>query len=265
MRILGVHGVGNLRQGEPPGQAAANLASVWRRALPADLAPDLAMTYYADLLAPRGRPGSLDELAQDEAALAMAWLHLLGLPETVPAGSPGSRPRQGIAWLAERRGLDTLHLEWFVHRLFRDVGAYLRGPREAVHARFTAAFERHAPQVVIAHSLGSVVAYEALWADPSLRVDLLITLGSPLALPGAVFPRLRPAPVDGRGARPPGVGRWINLADRGDLVAIPPGGVARRFAGVERDEELNVHWADFHRAANYLATDTLAGALRDQA
>ena len=35
----------------------------------------------------------------------------------------------------------------------------------------------------MAHSLGTVVAYEALHAHPGLHVYLLVTLGSPLALP----------------------------------------------------------------------------------
>ena len=35
----------------------------------------------------------------------------------------------------------------------------------------------------MAHFLGTVVAYEALHAHPDLHVYLLLTLGSPLALP----------------------------------------------------------------------------------
>ena len=35
----------------------------------------------------------------------------------------------------------------------------------------------------MAHFLGTVVAYEALHAHPDLHVHLLVTLGSPLALP----------------------------------------------------------------------------------
>ena len=37
----------------------------------------------------------------------------------------------------------------------------------------------------MAHFLGTVVAYEALPARSDLHVYLLVTLGSPLALPGA--------------------------------------------------------------------------------
>jgi len=38
----------------------------------------------------------------------------------------------------------------------------------------------------MAYFLGTVVAYEALDVHLDLRVCLLVTLGSPLALPGAV-------------------------------------------------------------------------------
>jgi hypothetical protein len=55
--------------------------------------------------------------------------------------------------------------------------------------------------------VSSVVTYESLWVRPELQVDLLIALGSPLALPDIVFPNLHPAHEDGKGHRPPGVRR----------------------------------------------------------
>ena len=112
-----------------------------------------------------------------------------------------------------------------------------------------------APRVVLAHSLGSVVGYEALVAYPHIEVELFLTLGSPL---GLVFDRLDP----GDGRAPSGVKRWVNLADRGDLVAVPAGGVAARFHGVEQHRDVNVHWADFHLARHYLQTPAVADLLR---
>lgn len=87
-------------------------------------------------------------------------------------------------------------------------------------ANAIAAANRHGRTVVIAHSLGSVVTYETLHAYPQLHVAHLITLGSPLALPHAVFDRLLPAPRP-RGAGLANTGRWTNIADVGDLVAVP--------------------------------------------
>src|SRR6266536_4525637 len=87
-------------------------------------------------------------------------------------------------------------LSWFVTRFFREVPAYLGdgARRAAARDRVASTIAEHAPQVVLAHSLGSVVAYEALWAHPELPVDLLVTLGSPLGMPDVVFDRLEPTP-----------------------------------------------------------------------
>jgi hypothetical protein len=70
-------------------------------------------------------------------------------------------------------------------------------------------------RAIVAHSLGSVVAYEALRARQQ-PLPLLITLGSPLGL-HSVTRRLQRPP-----AYPIGLKRWINLVDRDDLVAARP-------------------------------------------
>jgi hypothetical protein len=41
-----------------------------------------------------------------------------------------------------------------------------------------------------------------------------------LGIKNLIFDRLRPAPVDGQGAWPGGVRRWVNVADSGDVVAL---------------------------------------------
>jgi len=73
-------------------------------------------------------------------------------------------------------------------------------------------------RVVIGHSLGSIVAWSALCACPEWAVDTLITLGSPLGVP-MVFDGLHPTPVDGTGAWPGSVRRWVNIAAVGDKAA----------------------------------------------
>jgi pimeloyl-ACP methyl ester carboxylesterase len=78
-------------------------------------------------------------------------------------------------------------------------------------------------KVVVGHSLGSVVAYEALCANPEWQVRMLVTLGSPLAIPNLIFDQLQPTPSAGPGPRGrwPGEGRaWVNVADQGDVVAL---------------------------------------------
>ncbi|OKJ85695.1 hypothetical protein [Streptomyces sp. CB02400] len=73
------------------------------------------------------------------------------------------------------------------------------------------------PLVVVAHSLGSVVAFEALH-DYAGSVQLLVTLGSPLATGAAVLQRVRPQPA----RTPEPVGRWLNFWDRDDIVVARP-------------------------------------------
>ena len=71
-------------------------------------------------------------------------------------------------------------------------------------------------RVLLGHSLGSIVAYEV-----AHRLDrplpLLVTLGSPLGVETLVLQRLRPP-----ASFPSQVSRWVNVADRDDLVAAEP-------------------------------------------
>ena len=79
------------------------------------------------------------------------------------------------------------------------------------------------PFVVVAHSQGSMVAYEALrQLDPSeVEVPLFVTIGSPLGLTEVkdVF-REWTGKKRGRLPFPACVGRWVNVADRLDPVAL---------------------------------------------
>jgi hypothetical protein len=69
--------------------------------------------------------------------------------------------------------------------------------------------------VVIGHSLGSVVAYEAVRAQrANYSLPMLLTLGSPLGL-SAVTRRLRPQPPGFPGA----ARHWVNIAAPDDVVA----------------------------------------------
>ncbi|MFE5564856.1 serine peptidase [Amycolatopsis japonica] len=270
-RIIGVHGVGNHRPGETPEQAGRALSAIWQRHL-SDHLPEpcvVEVAYYADHLRTPGKQGTdgLDNLPEDAEQMLRTWLESLDLPVQGRQGWGTWPIRQALAWVAERRRLSPHLVNLFVATFFREVATYLgrtEDPaRTAARDRVVRAIREKETNVVIAHSLGSVVAYEALWACKDVQVDLLITLGSPLALPHAVFPRLRPAPADDLGARPPGVARWVNIADPGDLVAVPRFGVSRRFSGVDVDEHSVVHAFDFHLAANYLACDALASVLSE--
>jgi len=73
-------------------------------------------------------------------------------------------------------------------------------------------------RVLIGHSLGSVVAFEFLRQHPGRRVELFLTLGSPLGM--RAIRHLMPDPEFGAGTGvPPAVGVWVNLRDLRDPVA----------------------------------------------
>lgn len=112
----------------------------------------------------------------------------------------------------------------FLKLVFRDVYDYLHdvgGLRERTMGRVLAPILANQSKrvIVIAHSLGSIVTYDVLNTHPSLRVDLLVTIGSPLGIDKAVRPRLLADPAGKRGV-PLGVQAWINAADTDDIVAL---------------------------------------------
>jgi pimeloyl-ACP methyl ester carboxylesterase len=113
-------------------------------------------------------------------------------------------------------------------------------------------------RVVVAHSLGSVVAYETLAAMPGHSVRALVTLGSPLGIGKLIFDRLEPNPDCGLGAWPGTEDLvWTNVADRGDVVALEKD-LRPRFG--PRVINTVVHnGAHAHAVSAYL-TDKLTGA-----
>lgn len=115
-------------------------------------------------------------------------------------------------------------------------------------------------ELVLAHSLGSVVAYEVL-RDSSDSVPLLVTLGSPLGLP-SVLKRVRADAGTGRASRP-NVGRWVNFAAADDPVSIRRA-LADSFDGVEDHHLPAGTLTDVpHRRSRYLTTAPVATMIED--
>ncbi|MFI1486144.1 alpha/beta fold hydrolase [Streptomyces sp. NPDC020747] len=122
---------------------------------------------------------------------------------------------------------------------------------ERIRARVLECLDPARPTVVVGHSLGSVVAFETL-ASYKGPVPLLVTIGSPIATSGLVWPRLRPRPP----ATPDCVDRWLDFWDGDDLI-VP----RRKLADLVRPNERGVRptprrfdsrmwWA--HGATTYL-------------
>lgn len=72
-----------------------------------------------------------------------------------------------------------------------------------------------APVVLMAHSLGTIVAYDALRRNPDLPVPGLVTFGSPLGL-ATVRDKLKE--TGGPLIFPPSVQHWANIAEERDFV-----------------------------------------------
>lgn len=114
------------------------------------------------------------------------------------------------------------------------------------------------PAVVVAHSLGTVVSFEALHEFPG-AVPLFVTLGSPLAMRAVVWPRVRPRPP----ATPDQVTRWLNFWDRDDVIVPRPileSDVAASNADVlPESSRIDSDGVWVHTATKYLSKPDVAG------
>ena len=112
-----------------------------------------------------------------------------------------------------------------VTRMFlRDVNDLFVDPEKGERMRESLRLRLRAeggPFVVIAHSQGSMIAYTVLMEEEFADVDvaLFVTIGSPLGI-DEVQDFIRDLTKTKRLVVPPGVRRWINVADPLDPVAL---------------------------------------------
>ncbi|WP_229075598.1 hypothetical protein [Actinoplanes sp. DH11] len=269
--VVAIHGIWNRQPGVEPARAAALLAERWTTKLAAGYRdaglstppPPVAAAYYADLLddQAQGAGDELEALTPQEQAWAWEWMVQAGVPVEASQGPLTYPLRQGLDWLAQHWDPGARAIGRLMTALLREVYLYLTRPGVRARCRQSVidAIDSSGARVVVAHSLGSVVAYEALCAHPDREIDLFVTLGSPLGLRGAVFEALDPEPVNGRAVRPAGVGRWVNIADPGDLVALPNelGGAFP----VDHHDKAYLGKVDFHTLGGYLSTGLTAAAV----
>jgi hypothetical protein len=235
------------------GLRAGGHADIADRIWPPDRSSEITvrMAYYGDLFLDSGTMGGgenvapasgpeqavaekfaiecLERAAQREnpdqrvAAKQLSYVHL---SYRIPTG----HFEHGAIREAQRSALKGLSkLKWFapfgmslagrfVNTTFRQVSSYLvNEPVRGEIQRRVAALIDDDTKVLVGHSLGSVIAYEA--AHRLERpLPLLMTLGSPLGLRSVIYDRVLPQPP----GFPPRVQRWVNIADRNDLVAAEP-------------------------------------------
>lgn len=118
-----------------------------------------------------------------------------------------------------------LHLR-DLRRYERDRDGIADHIRRLLKVPLIAASGSQRPVLLIAHSMGSIIAYESLWelshnhGNP-VDIDLLLTMGSPL---GQRFmqKRIRGRDRNGKDRYPSNIRNWKNLTAVGDLTAIDP-------------------------------------------
>jgi hypothetical protein len=280
-RVVAVHGINNTYSGP------RRIAYDWVPALldgvefaggAGLLRPeDVACAFYGDVFRRSGRtlsddvapPEPEDVSDTPEAELLAAWWREAAEvdPGVVPPGTRTLGPVEGVqaalAALAGSRFLagttERLLLFWL-----QQVRGYFTKTelRDEIQRRFC---EMIGPdtEVVVAHSLGSVVAYEALCAHSDWNVRGLVTLGSPLAIRNIILDRLQPAPQrlagSWRAVWPSQLESWANIADRADFVAL----VKRLrpvFGNDVADAEID-NGARMHEVARYLTAAETGSAI----
>lgn len=131
-----------------------------------------------------------------------------------------------------------------------------------------AAEKNDEPLVVVGHSLGSVAALDALSKFKGRRVDLLMTIGSPLSTE-TVASRM----TDDARRWPEAVRSWVNIADPDDVVALHHSIDRRNFLKNSSDEDradiwnivdVRNHMDNRHGIAGYLDDPVVAHLLTDK-
>jgi hypothetical protein len=277
--ILVVHGIGQEREG--PSTLQARLFPALRDGIlraGADISPEgVSFASYGELfrpesefLAPAPRYEASDvQPGYEEELLAALWQRaadcdkaVIPPDEEVLSRTP-SVARRGLAALSRSKFLAGIAESAFIGDL-KQVSTYFddKKKRAAIQEKVAGAIADDT-RVIVGHSLGSVVAYEVLFAHPHEEVRALVTLGSPLGLRNVVFDRLRPAPAAPPGSKRavgawPPVRMWANVADTGDVVAAVEDLRPLFGAGIR---QLRVHnGAKAHDMTSYL-TDPRTGEL----
>ncbi|SED09389.1 hypothetical protein SAMN05216489_02494 [Streptomyces sp. 3213] len=238
-RVVCIHGIGQQHSGERElhaSWAAALGDGLTRAGTGATLEPgDVRCVFYGDLFRHGGRTLAFTDppLGAPDVAEGLETELLFALwaeaARTDPAVTPPDARTLVRTPRAVQRALNALSRSRFFAGVavrgmildLKQVRSYLSDPAvsDAVQQRVSDAVSDRT-RVLVGHSLGSVVAYEALCAHPEWPVRALLTLGSPLGVRNVVFDRLRAGEGGKPGDWPGGVEQWTNLADEGDVVAL---------------------------------------------
>ncbi|MBD2520737.1 hypothetical protein H6G93_38550 [Nostoc sp. FACHB-973] len=237
-KIVGVHGIGQEFRG------SNTIYAQWLPALKDGLEragytlksdKDFRCAFYGDLF--RGRPKSGDGIPEydsndicsdwEEELLLQWWKETAEVEKDIKSPNDTSKEK-AIPEMVNNALIALSHSQYFGPVLEKILIFYLKQIRDYLHKeemrneilKQVVEVIDEDTRVLVGHSLGSVVCYEALCQHPEWRVKVFVTLGSPLGIKRLIFDRLKPAPLDNLGLWPGSVEKWINIADKGDVVAL---------------------------------------------
>ena len=233
--VIYIHGMLN----KPP---AAVLKDQWDRALfGVKMGERTHMAYWADIRYPQPLSSTTAQsLEQEYSSLSSVLSQDDFVDDVVSRVSQGAEARAfaralATRMLSENRPALTRTIgkseysaqvnfpdwftRWFVRSFTPDVAAYLfdRTQRENIRDRLRLWLASGpGPFVVVAHSMGTIVAYDVLheFAKRGDPVPLLVTMGSPLGIEEIQQRVRRPLAVPGQ------VAHWHNFAAQFDIVSI---------------------------------------------
>ncbi len=246
--IIGIHGLAN--KPEKP-----LLEQWWKDSIHEGLKVNCAvdnpnfnfrLVYWADLLykypVHQDSNFSFDKLYNDEpytpAAPGALRSYKESLADKLRSGALGLFG-DGADALKEHFGMNAL-TDWLLDKLLKDLAFYYDNDRKILNragsmelARNvlkselkTAIREEKNQQImVVAHSMGSIIGYDALrdlgQSDPDIRVSHLVTIGSPLGLPHVRGKIIKERNGGAQVRTPSIIGKsWLNFADKKDPVAM---------------------------------------------
>lgn len=268
LKVLAVHGIRcHARAKDIPG-----FAQVWHDTLQPQLAQPISVKmayWYNSLEIPPAMGTNVgNNLTTQEQALAEQLLADFGGPPEGAQGPAGAIVNTLLGAILRHTNADRHYDLSFLQRLLREISRYFHpdhpDKRSAAKHVITDAIAQHKPDVVIAHSFGTVITHEALWTEtltqtPMPTIPLLITIGSPLAMPNAIISQLNPRHL----SRPPMVTTWVNLRESGDYVTCA-GPLSDHYQGITADETITIPGSFMpHEATHYLKHPRVADHIKE--
>lgn len=244
--IIGIHGMGN----KPPPKTLArwwqaSIREGWNRSQKSKLNLNFEMVYWAHYL----YPSPLKPRMKDKKHPLYIKERYFKAPSNAVAEKPGVLRKKIADYISDQ--LDRIFLnddltinyesivDFIVHHYFRDLEKYYSSycvipskknqtARAVICSELVNVLRKHREDkiMLIAHSMGSIIAYEALTRGAAdVPIDTLVTIGSPLGLPiikSRIAAERNKVPLPEAMLETPEniISGWYNLSDMRDKIAL---------------------------------------------